>query len=97
VWLYNALNVFILQRDLSGHKNIVGYIDSSINSVSSGDVWEVLILMDFCRGECGLNVLLICTFGPFQCLQETCTAFSYHFKGETIPRHGPSLNTKELL
>lgn len=38
------------QRDLSGHKNIVGYIDSSINNVSSGDVWEVLILMDFCRG-----------------------------------------------
>lgn len=40
-----------LQRDLSGHKNIVGYIDSSINNVSSGDVWEVLILMDFCRGK----------------------------------------------
>lgn len=39
------------QRDLSGHKNIVGYIDSSINNVSSGDVWEVLILMDFCRGK----------------------------------------------
>ncbi|XP_029819769.1 AP2-associated protein kinase 1 [Manacus vitellinus] len=39
-----------IMRDLSGHKNIVGYIDSSINSVSSGDVWEVLILMDFCRG-----------------------------------------------
>ncbi|KAJ7335770.1 hypothetical protein JRQ81_013711 [Phrynocephalus forsythii] len=39
-----------IMRDLVGHKNIVGYIDSSINSVSSGDVWEVLILMDFCRG-----------------------------------------------
>lgn len=45
------MNLSVLQRDLSGHKNIVGYIDSSINSVSSGDVWEVLILMDFCRGE----------------------------------------------
>lgn len=47
-------NVFLnssSQRDLSGHKNIVGYIDSSINNVSSGDVWEVLILMDFCRGK----------------------------------------------
>lgn len=40
-----------IMRDLSGHKNIVGYIDSSINNVSSGDVWEVLILMDFCRGK----------------------------------------------
>lgn len=29
----------------------MGYIDSSINNVSSGDVWEVLILMDFCRGK----------------------------------------------
>lgn len=47
------MNLSVLQRDLSGHKNIVGYIDSSINSVSSGDVWEVLILMDFCRGEWG--------------------------------------------
>ena len=46
IFLYSSL-----QRDLSGHKNIVGYIDSSINNVSSGDVWEVLILMDFCRGE----------------------------------------------
>lgn len=54
-----------LQRDLSGHKNIVGYIDSSINSVSSGDVWEVLILMDFCRGECGLQVLVAGRFIPF--------------------------------
>lgn len=47
----NHLFLNSLQRDLSGHKNIVGYIDSSINSVSSGDVWEVLILMDFCRGK----------------------------------------------
>lgn len=58
IWLSYALNIFTLQRDLSGHKNIVGYIDSSINSVSSGDVWEVLILMDFCRGKCGLTVFL---------------------------------------
>ncbi|XP_072491438.1 AP2-associated protein kinase 1 isoform X7 [Notamacropus eugenii] len=44
-------------RDLSGHKNIVGYIDSSINNVSSGDVWEVLILMDFCRGGQVVNLM----------------------------------------
>lgn len=62
LWLVYALNLFIFQRDLSGHKNIVGYIDSSINSVSSGDVWEVLILMDFCRGERGLNVLFLRTY-----------------------------------
>ncbi|NXE40240.1 AAK1 kinase, partial [Ptilorrhoa leucosticta] len=48
-----------IMRDLSGHKNIVGYIDSSINSVSSGDVWEVLILMDFCRGEWGPGALIM--------------------------------------
>lgn len=41
----------LLQRDLAGHKNIVGYIDSSTTAVGSGEVWEVLILMDFCRGE----------------------------------------------
>ncbi|XP_053056692.1 AP2-associated protein kinase 1 isoform X12 [Acinonyx jubatus] len=46
-----------IMRDLSGHKNIVGYIDSSINNVSSGDVWEVLILMDFCRGGQVVNLM----------------------------------------
>ena len=39
-----------LQKDLVGHKNIVGYLDSSITAVGGGDVWEVLILMDYCRG-----------------------------------------------
>ena len=34
-----------------GNKNIVGFLDSSITAVGAGDVWEVLILMDFCRGE----------------------------------------------
>ncbi len=34
-----------------GNKNIVGFMDSSITAVGSGDVWEVLILMDFCRGQ----------------------------------------------
>ncbi|KAL7981270.1 hypothetical protein Chor_002166 [Crotalus horridus] len=46
-----------IMRDLMGHKNIVGYIDSTINSVSSGDVWEVLILMDFCRGGQVVNLM----------------------------------------
>ncbi|XP_078660514.1 uncharacterized protein LOC144905049 isoform X3 [Branchiostoma floridae x Branchiostoma belcheri] len=35
-------------KQLNGHKNIVPYVDSSINKSSSG-VWEILILMDFCR------------------------------------------------
>lgn len=34
-----------------GNKNIVGFLDSSITAVGAGDVWEVLILMDFCRGR----------------------------------------------
>uniref|UniRef100_A0A3Q2GH90 non-specific serine/threonine protein kinase n=1 Tax=Cyprinodon variegatus TaxID=28743 RepID=A0A3Q2GH90_CYPVA len=39
-----------IMRDLVGNKNIVGFLDSSIAAVGAGDVWEVLILMDFCRG-----------------------------------------------
>lgn len=34
-----------------GHKNIVGFLDASVTAVGNGDVWEVLILMDFCRGK----------------------------------------------
>ncbi|KAM6221836.1 BMP-2-inducible protein kinase isoform 2-T2 [Rhynchocyon petersi] len=37
-----------IMKELSGHKNIVGYLDSSVNSVSD-NVWEVLILMEYCR------------------------------------------------
>ncbi|XP_016097194.1 AP2-associated protein kinase 1-like [Sinocyclocheilus grahami] len=37
--------------NLNGHKNIVGFLDSSITAVGGGDVWEVFILMDFCRGK----------------------------------------------
>lgn len=38
-----------LQKELSGHKNIVGYLDSTISPVSDS-VWEVLILMEYCKG-----------------------------------------------
>lgn len=50
----NALECVLvfLQKDLVGHKNIVGYLDSSITAMGSRDVWEVLILMDYCKGEC---------------------------------------------
>lgn len=37
-----------IMKELSGHKNIVGYLDCAINSVSD-NVWEVLILMEYCR------------------------------------------------
>ncbi|XP_051759072.1 AP2-associated protein kinase 1 isoform X13 [Ctenopharyngodon idella] len=46
-----------IMRDLVGNKNIVGFLDSSITAVGSGDVWEVLILMDFCRGGQVVNLM----------------------------------------
>ncbi|XP_058491583.1 AP2-associated protein kinase 1-like isoform X2 [Solea solea] len=46
-----------IMRDLTGNKNIVGFLDSSITAVGAGDVWEVLILMDFCRGGQVVNLM----------------------------------------
>ncbi|XP_072290230.1 AP2-associated protein kinase 1 isoform X2 [Eucyclogobius newberryi] len=46
-----------IMRDLVGHKNIVGYLDSSLTAVGAGDVYEVLILMDFCRGGQVVNLM----------------------------------------
>ncbi|XP_023559069.1 BMP-2-inducible protein kinase isoform X2 [Octodon degus] len=37
-----------IMKELSGHKNIVGYLDCAVNSISD-NVWEVLILMEYCR------------------------------------------------
>ncbi|XP_065489877.1 BMP-2-inducible protein kinase isoform X2 [Caloenas nicobarica] len=37
-----------IMKELSGHKNIVSYLDCTVNSVSD-NVWEVLILMEYCR------------------------------------------------
>ncbi|TNN36830.1 BMP-2-inducible protein kinase [Liparis tanakae] len=46
------LNVYkreiTIMKELSGHKNIVGYLDSTINALSDS-VWEVLILMEYCK------------------------------------------------
>ncbi|XP_037536786.1 BMP-2-inducible protein kinase [Nematolebias whitei] len=46
------LNVYkreiTIMKELSGHKNVVHYLDSTINSVSDS-VWEVLILMENCK------------------------------------------------
>ncbi|XP_053501974.1 AP2-associated protein kinase 1 isoform X2 [Ictalurus furcatus] len=46
-----------IMRDLSGHKNIVGYVDSCVTAVGGGDVWEVLILMDVCKGGQVVNLM----------------------------------------
>ncbi|KAJ8339231.1 hypothetical protein SKAU_G00360170 [Synaphobranchus kaupii] len=37
-----------IMKELSGHKNIVSYLDSTVNMVGES-VWEVLILMEFCK------------------------------------------------
>ncbi|XP_060738906.1 BMP-2-inducible protein kinase isoform X2 [Tachysurus vachellii] len=46
------LNIFkrevMIMKELSGHKNIVSYLDSIINTVGDS-VWEVLILMEYCK------------------------------------------------
>lgn len=73
---------FVEQRDLVGNKNIVGFLDSSITAVGSGDVWEVLILMDFCRGQCvflsqdsfqiGMQTFFPTTFSVLDLLCNTC-------------------------
>ncbi|XP_026105807.1 BMP-2-inducible protein kinase-like isoform X1 [Carassius auratus] len=46
------LNIFkreiTIMKELSGHKNIVRYLDSSTNAVGDS-VWEVLILMEYCK------------------------------------------------
>ena len=38
----------LLQSNLSGHKNIIGYVDSSITHTGNG-VYEVLLLMPYCK------------------------------------------------
>ncbi|KAJ8404522.1 hypothetical protein AAFF_G00337890 [Aldrovandia affinis] len=37
-----------IMKELSGHKNIVRYLDSTVNTVGES-VWEVLILMEYCK------------------------------------------------
>ncbi|KAL0979873.1 hypothetical protein UPYG_G00190970 [Umbra pygmaea] len=37
-----------IMKELSGHKNIVNYLDSTIHPVGDS-VWEVLILMEYCK------------------------------------------------
>lgn len=39
-----------LQSNLSGHKNIIGYVDSSITHTGGG-VHELLLLMPYCKSQ----------------------------------------------
>ncbi|XP_043917156.1 BMP-2-inducible protein kinase [Protopterus annectens] len=43
-----------IMKELSDHKNIVGYLDSAVNCFNDS-VWEVLILMEFCRAGQVIN------------------------------------------
>ncbi|XP_048419409.2 AP2-associated protein kinase 1-like isoform X2 [Stegostoma tigrinum] len=64
-----------IMKDLSGHKNIVNYLDSSVTSVNASDVWEVLILMEYCRGGQVVNLMnqrLHSGFGETEVLQIFC-------------------------
>ncbi|XP_061590207.1 AP2-associated protein kinase 1 isoform X2 [Cololabis saira] len=71
-----------IMKDLVGHKNIVGYLDSSITAMGSRDVWEVLILMDYCKGGQVVNLMnqrLQTGFTELEVLQifcDTCDASS---------------------
>ncbi|KAM9841822.1 AP2-associated protein kinase 1 [Aulostomus maculatus] len=71
-----------IMKDLVGHKNIVGYLDSSITAMGSRDVWEVLILMDYCKGGQVVNLMnqrLQTGFTEAEVLQifcDTCEAVS---------------------
>lgn len=40
----------MLQSNLNGHKNMIGYVDSAIISHGNG-VYEVLMLMPYCRTQ----------------------------------------------
>ncbi|XP_067290299.1 AP2-associated protein kinase 1 isoform X3 [Pseudorasbora parva] len=83
-----------IMRDLTGHKNIVGFLDSSITAVGGGDVWEVFILMDFCRGGQVVNLMnqrLQTGFSEQEALQifcDTCEAVArlHQFKTPIIHR-----------
>ncbi|XP_049434120.1 AP2-associated protein kinase 1-like isoform X6 [Epinephelus fuscoguttatus] len=83
-----------IMKDLVGNKHIVGFLDSSIAAVGAGDVWEVLILMDFCRGGQVVNLMnqrLQTGFTEAEVLQifcDTCEAVAHlhHCKTPIIHR-----------
>uniref|UniRef100_A0A672Z823 non-specific serine/threonine protein kinase n=1 Tax=Sphaeramia orbicularis TaxID=375764 RepID=A0A672Z823_9TELE len=83
-----------IMKDLVGHKNIVGYLDSSVTAMGSRDVWEVFILMDYCKGGQVVNLMnqrLQTGFTEAEVLQifcDTCDAVSclHHCKTPIIHR-----------
>lgn len=46
----NIITTYLLQSNLSGHKNIIGYVDSSLTATGGG-VYEVLLLMPYCQNN----------------------------------------------
>ena len=41
----------MFQKLLSGHKNAISYLGCTINQIAPS-IYEVLILMEYCRGMC---------------------------------------------
>ncbi|CAF99284.1 unnamed protein product [Tetraodon nigroviridis] len=82
-----------IMKDLVGHKNIVGYLDSSITAMGSRDVWEVFILMDYCKGGQVVNLMnqrLQTGFTEVEVLQifcDTCEAVSRLHQRKTAIVH----------
>uniref|UniRef100_A0A3Q1KEN6 non-specific serine/threonine protein kinase n=1 Tax=Anabas testudineus TaxID=64144 RepID=A0A3Q1KEN6_ANATE len=91
-----------IMRDLVGNKNIVGFLDSSITAVGAGDVWEVLILMDYCRGGQVVNLMnqrLQTGFSEAEVLQifcDTCEAVARLHQCKTPIIHR-DLKAKNIL
>lgn len=42
--------VLLFKSNLNGHKNIIGYVDSSLTAMGGG-VYEVLLLMPYCANS----------------------------------------------
>lgn len=65
--------IYSYQKSLNGHKNIIGYIDSSITPTNNG-VHEVLLLMPFCKNNmlAMMNARLSIGFTEQEVLQIFC-------------------------
>jgi hypothetical protein len=74
---------YYLQSNLSGHKNIIGYVDSNITHTGGG-VHELLLLMPYCKSQVlqmmnnrlRLILLHICTDNISKCIYETFITYS---------------------
>ncbi|XP_068021871.1 BMP-2-inducible protein kinase isoform X2 [Melanerpes formicivorus] len=65
-----------IMKELSGHKNIVSYLDCAVNSISD-NVWEVLILMEYCKAGQVVNQMNQCLqtgFSEAEVLRIFCDA-----------------------